>query len=106
MWLQKVFSKYITSGFIHSRFESASVKEIQWREKKKELFGEGGRRRIMGKEGKEIVWKERGESCEERGIGRMKGGARERGKGRVKEERRGIRSHLSRVADTTISKRC
>ena len=58
MWLQKVFSKYITSGFIHSRFESASVKEIQWREEKKELFGEGGRRRkIKGKEGKEIVLK-------------------------------------------------
>ena len=41
-----------------SRFERASVKEIQWREEKKELFGEGGRRRkIKGKEGKEIVLK-------------------------------------------------
>ena len=70
MWLQKVVSKCITSGFIHSRFESASVKEIQWREEKKELFGERGRRRrIMGKEGKEI------------------------------EGGKGIRSHLSRVAD-------
>ena len=36
-----------------SGFESASVKEIEWREEKKELFEEGGRRRkIMGKEGK------------------------------------------------------
>ena len=43
----------------------------------------------MGKEGKEIVWKgerKENESREERGIGKMKGGGRERGKGRVKEE--------------------
>ena len=54
------------------------------------MSGEGGRRRkIMGKEGKEIVWKgerKENESCEERGIGRMKrGGKRE---GEMKSERR------------------
>ena len=43
----------------------------------------------MGKEGKEIVWKgerKENESREEREIGKMKGGGRERGKETVKEE--------------------
>ena len=62
-------------------------------ERGEKLSGEGGRRRkIMGKEGKEIVWggeRKENESCEERGIGRMKGGGRERGKGTVKAEEEG-----------------
>ena len=56
-----------------------------------ESSGEGGRRKIMEKEGKEIVWggeRKENESRKERGIGRMKrGGKRERE--RKSEKRRG-----------------
>ena len=59
-------------------------------ERGEKLSEEGGRRRkIMGKEGKEIVWggeRKENESREEREIGKMKGGGRERGKETVKEE--------------------
>ena len=49
-------------------------------ERGEKLSEEGGRRRkIVGKEGKEIVWggeRKENDSCEEREIGKMKGGGK------------------------------
>ena len=58
------------------------------------MSGEGGRRRkIMGKEGKEIVWKgerKENDSHEEREIGKMKrGGNRERERNSERRRRGG-----------------
>ena len=75
-------------GFSKQRERERGIERKRFRE---ESSGEGGRRKVMEKEGKEIVWggeRKENESRKERGIGNMKGGGK-RERERKNEKRRG-----------------